>query len=284
MLVLTATAVLAIAAQTGVAQTIVVDRGLPTENVNQITNGGWGAQRSNIEWGDAQVNDPSQVNYPPDTPIMGDDFVLPSTQSSYDINSIRLWIGAGPLGESLTFSQMFNSISLWMTPPGAQGGFSASAAPMTIMSNVYNATPTTYPNGQVYLWHDSVSLRQTYELDFTVNLTYAAGSVVNFGISADGLPDGGVYGDGEEYYFPFVLGSNQYGGAPMYDSNDDPTFLGGGPDYQMSNYNPDGTWNSFQGPGYGNANIQVMVPEPGTLALLGAGLVSLLAYAWRKRK
>jgi hypothetical protein len=27
-----------------------------------------------------------------------------------------------------------------------------------------------------------------------------------------------------------------------------------------------------------------VVPEPGTLALLAAGLMGLLAYAWRKRK
>ena len=27
-----------------------------------------------------------------------------------------------------------------------------------------------------------------------------------------------------------------------------------------------------------------VIPEPGTLALLAAGLLGLLAYAWRKRK
>ena len=32
------------------------------------------------------------------------------------------------------------------------------------------------------------------------------------------------------------------------------------------------------------SGIGAPVPEPGTLALLAAGLVSLLAYAWRKRK
>ena len=31
-------------------------------------------------------------------------------------------------------------------------------------------------------------------------------------------------------------------------------------------------------------DIAVAVPEPGTLALLGAGLMSLLGFAWRRRK
>ena len=34
----------------------------------------------------------------------------------------------------------------------------------------------------------------------------------------------------------------------------------------------------------GTAEILTVIPEPGTLVLLAAGLIALLAYAWRKRK
>ncbi len=36
--------------------------------------------------------------------------------------------------------------------------------------------------------------------------------------------------------------------------------------------------------GYGGANMGYAVPEPSTIVLLTAGLIGLLAYAWRKRK
>jgi hypothetical protein len=45
----------------------------------------------------------------------------------------------------------------------------------------------------------------------------------------------------------------------------------------------------FGAPGNGNAQVVALsgtitaVPEPGTIVLLGAGLLGLLAYAWRKR-
>ena len=41
----------------------------------------------------------------------------------------------------------------------------------------------------------------------------------------------------------------------------------------------------FMGVDVGGTNyVQVVVPEPSTLALLVSGLIGLLCYAWRKRK
>ncbi len=41
---------------------------------------------------------------------------------------------------------------------------------------------------------------------------------------------------------------------------------------------------NYGGSAYGGANMGYAVPEPSTIVLLTAGLIGLLAYAWRKRK
>jgi hypothetical protein len=69
------------------------------------------------------------------------------------------------------------------------------------------------------------------------------------------LPDAGQFSMGKYKYFIFQI----YSPNSRYD------------------YNKDGTF-------YQEFDIIKAVPEPGALALLAAGLVSLLAYAWRKRR
>ena len=221
--------------------------------------------------------------------MAGDDFTLPTTASTYYVTSIRLWVSGY---DDTAFSDMFNSISLYMAP----GGPNASAAPIQYVSTVTSATAATYPNGQGYLsasgsggypdpipadWYDSI-----WQLDFPVNATFAGGTQINFGILADGKlePTPGLQAGVENYYLPFLTLSNPNGGLPMY-SGGSPTFVGA--DNASSEFGIDGTWTDSipASMDWGDANVQVfgVVPEPSTFVLLAAGLAGLLAFAWRKR-
>jgi T5SS/PEP-CTERM-associated repeat protein len=54
-------------------------------------------------------------------------------------------------------------------------------------------------------------------------------------------------------------------------------------EYPTTDLTYDGTFASFTATGL-SGYAMVAVPEPGTLALLAAGLIGLLAYAWRRRR
>jgi T5SS/PEP-CTERM-associated repeat protein len=55
-------------------------------------------------------------------------------------------------------------------------------------------------------------------------------------------------------------------------------------EYATTDLSYDGSYASFTVTGFSGYAITEAVPEPGTLALLIAGLLGLLAYAWRKRQ
>jgi len=89
----------------------------------------------------------------------------------------------------------------------------------------------------------------------------------------DGTVDGTDYG--------LVIGNyNHPGGWAQGDFNYDGVVDGADYGYIIGNYN-----HSFvPGAIVSGAAGATAVPEPGTIALLGCGLIGLLAYAWRKRK
>jgi hypothetical protein len=258
---------LTFAAQASFGQTLLVNRGLPTQNVNQVTGNGWGAQRCNCADGRIDLQDTQDTEYPPNPAdcMPGDDFTLPTTASEYNISSLSLWVCA-PYGFS--FSDMFNSISLYMAP----GGPNSSAPPIRYVSTVTSAAAATYPNGQGYLDAPGYSGYPTpipadyyepiWQLTFPVNALYAGGSQINFGILSSGKPEpagGNRAGAGESYFIPFLLVSNSSGGAPMW-SADGTTPLCTGLDQVNSEFGQDGAFfcTDALGGSYGDANIQVM--------------------------
>jgi len=70
-------------APAAMADTLLVDRGLPTANLNNAA----GADRSNVGWGYA--------NY--DNWFTGDDFTLAAVDGQWRIDTIRTWAYAGDL-------------------------------------------------------------------------------------------------------------------------------------------------------------------------------------------
>lgn len=129
------------APQLAAAQTMVFDRGLPTENLN----GEAGSDRSNVLWNSATKP----------TWLIGDDFTLPGTEA-YVVKTIRVW-AMGENNENLTQS---DNLSLLGGPTGGT---------IETLSTTYTATPATYTDGNSYQGN-SGEYRDFYQIDFTVNI------------------------------------------------------------------------------------------------------------------
>ncbi|HEX3798392.1 MAG TPA: VPDSG-CTERM sorting domain-containing protein [Verrucomicrobiae bacterium] len=129
------------------AQTLLVDRGLPTDNVNLPDPN---PDRSNVAWAD---NEPAGTL--PFAP--GDSFSL---NTAATVTDIRVWeVGGG------------------QSPVTLLGGISGS--PIGVISTGVTATPVTYANGQGYLSQIGTSL-PILQLDFTVALSLTAGQTFDF--------------------------------------------------------------------------------------------------------
>ena len=129
------------------ADTILVDRGLPVANLNNIAGG----SRSNVAW--------TEGGYVSgDYWLIGDTFTNTSSQD-WNINNIELWT----VGQTST-------ATLW----GGVDGF-----PIGVVSNAGSITPTTYAGGISYQG-TSGAFTTLNQIDFSTNFTLGAGQTYEF--------------------------------------------------------------------------------------------------------
>ena len=250
MLLLSLTALGLIAA--GAAQaSLLVDRGLPTDNLNNAA----GPNRSNVTW--------AFGSYPPYAWFVGDDFALGTSSS---ITDIRTWFT--PSGDA-------NVPSPTLFLGTVDGTLSQVAARTTV-------TKVPYANNEGYETGTSGVYRDLYQVDFSfTDLTLSAGT---YSFAVEGSPP---LANGNPSFFEHASSAG-YSGSIQQGADGSLDYYYNDPSADGSLYF-DGTWSSL-GNGWdkpSDLNIQVFgapVPEPASMGILGMGLLGLVVTRIRKRQ
>ncbi|MDR3537137.1 MAG: PEP-CTERM sorting domain-containing protein [Acetobacteraceae bacterium] len=219
------------------APTLVFDRGLPTENLNNAA----GDSRSNVSWADTGT-----------TQSIGDTFTLSGVAgTNYSIDTIRVWIVAD--------APVASSFSLW---------FGADAGAGTVVQLVSSATPSisavTYANGQTYQGSNG-SYYGLYELDFSGVGILATPGTYAFSVS-------GSDGSAPSMNTPYLHASNaDLSGSTQMGPNDG-LIYGFTSTGSMDNGYPWASIGGWNKPSDINVQVFADVPEPSALAIFGLGL------------
>ncbi len=221
--------------------TLLIDRGLPTINLNNAA----GSDRSNVSWSDGGGDGTYW--------LVGDDFTNTSSLT-YNITDIRVWT----TGHSLTDPTLF----------GGLAGTDLNVVSIGSASVDFNAT---YADGSTYQLPNNNYI-PIQQIDFTVNIALGAGQTYDFFPNASS-----TYGEN----FIFVAASNaalsgsHQNGADNY-IRDGLVSSGTISADSIDFFNTDapGVWDKSS-----DINVQVFgtVPDAAsTLSLLGLAFSSLL--------
>jgi hypothetical protein len=275
---------LAFAAAQADASVLVIDRGLPTANLNNAA----GSDRSNVSW------DFQGYGW-----IAGDDFTVPTAEpghTKWRIDTIRTWVVAGTTGglaaanndndtgndNVYALGDTFASLSLYLGRGStldnvSTGVFAGAGSNATDNANIsISRVQYSSAESQFDYQGSSTNFIQMFEVEFTnLGLLVDPGEMINFavdGLGAGDTPDPDT----------FTLFLNHASNAGLSGSTQD------GSDDLYKAYYLDGPgatlWGSLDSDGYGwdkssDINIQVFataeVPAPAPLALFGLGLLAL---------
>ena len=223
---------------------LLVDRGLPTANLNNAA----GPNRSNVAWAFTAYTSPNYW-------LVGDTFTNTSSDT-WVITGVRLW----------TVGQTDTTV--------LRGGIAGSAIGII--------TDATYADPSASLYQGSSgSMIAMHQIDFAVNITLGVGQTYQFFLDGSGSATAG-----QGTSVPFVHASNAALSGSLQDGADN-LMLYANVVNGIVDPSSIGTWSSL-GDGWDKAsdvNVQVYgqpVPEPGTMMLLGSGLIGLAGYG-RKR-
>jgi hypothetical protein len=234
---------------------LLVDRGLPTSNLNNSA----GSSRSNVAWADWETTNPPSEYWLP-----GDDVVL-TDPGTYHIDTIRVWSIKNDTGFSLLAGSDVNHASIFST---------------------YTSTKVTYTDASDYQGSSGTPL-QIYQLDFAINETVTSGKYYFFldGPWIDNR-DGG-------FVNPFLHASNAALSGSTQDGSDDYfqwLHIKNGAIVGIESWLSTGGGTTGWGAGWdknSDANVQVYgarVPEPATMLLLSSGLIGLAGFRRKFKK
>ncbi|MDZ7829127.1 MAG: PEP-CTERM sorting domain-containing protein [Halofilum sp. (in: g-proteobacteria)] len=247
-------AVLALGGSNFAHATVVVDRGLPDQNLNNAAGG----DRSNVAWG-----------FNGDF-LAGDDFSLGALnpgKRAWQIDQLTLWT----IGGEATLGDRFESVTLFLGAEGASSIPAAASANLT-GNNTDNSdievSNVNYPGTSTNYQGSGGGFLNIWQIDFFDLGLFGSGQHL-FALGGAGGP------------ITFNHASNAALSGTPQDGSDDSYrwFSGSALDPSIA---PGGFIDSD---GYGwdkssDINIQVratQVPEPSILGLMGLGLLGLLA-------
>ncbi|MCG5501069.1 PEP-CTERM sorting domain-containing protein [Ectothiorhodospira sp. B14B] len=265
---------------------LIVDRGLPNSNLNSAA----GPDRSNVAWDFG-----SEADGTGDAWIAGDDFTLPCLSCQpkhtdyWNIYRITVWAIAGGYVSDFQLGDRYQTISLFLGQDQGEDTVVPRVATANVTGNeTDNAnvtiTPVDYPDNPGVAYQGSGgSFIQIWQIDFFDLGIFSEGQYL---FAADGIS---TTGDPQPLWFNHASNA-ALSGTPQDQSDDLYRWFFGNAGLDEIVFGGMVDSDGFGWDKSSDINIRVYaehvrtdIPEPGSLLLMGMGILGLLSAMRRRR-